>query len=105
MIAHIQFRHLGEDIKSLLIFNFAAVKDVIVVMPECIESLKEWTNQEKEEGIVFTRTQDGSWICPRAAVNRFPETFTHLRNAMLQYFSKDKFSFRRRQPLFESSLN
>lgn len=105
MIAHIQFRHLGVDIKSLLVFNFAAVKDVIVVMPECIESLKEWTVQEKEEGIVFTRITDGSWVCPRAAVNRFPDTFVHLRTAMLQYFSKEKFSFRRRQPLVESPSN
>jgi hypothetical protein len=105
MIAHIQFRHLGEEVKSLLIFNFAAVKDVIVVMPECVDSLKEWTAQEKEEGIVFTRTPDGSWICPRAAVNRFPETFAHLCDAMLQYFSKDKFSFRRRQSFFDRSQN
>ena len=105
MIAHIQFRHLGVDVKSLLVFNFAAVKDVIMVVPESAESLKDWTSQEKEEGIVFTRTQDGSWICPLAAVNRYPETFSQLRDAMLQYFSKDKFSFRRRAALSDGKLN
>ena len=96
MIANIQFQHLGEEIQSLLIFNFGAVKDVIIVMPESREALKGWTSEEREVGIVFTRTAEDIWVCPRAAVNRFPETFSHLESAMRRYFNKDKFCFRRR---------
>jgi hypothetical protein len=101
MIAHIQFRHLGEEINSLLVFNFGAVKDVIMVVPESQDSLKEWTIEEMEEGIIFTRAADGVWTCPRAAVNRFPETFAHLKTAMQPYFNKDIFCFRRRYPVLD----
>src|ERR1700754_601992 len=100
MIAHIQFRHLGEEIESLLVFNFGAVKDVIMVVPESRELLKDWSREEKDEGIIFTQTSNGYWVCPKAAVNRYPETFMHLRNALQGFFNKDKFSFRRRNSAF-----
>lgn len=101
MITHIQFRHQGADIDSLLVFNFGAVRDVIMVVPKSTESLKDWTFEEKEDGIIFTRTEEGVWVCQRAAVNRFPETFRNLRDAMLEHFNKDKFCFRSRFSLFE----
>lgn len=97
MIARIQFRHLGEDVKSLLVFNFGAVKDVIMVKPENASALKEWTKEEINEGIMFLRGSNGVWTCPRATINRFPESFSHLQEAMQAFFNKDRFRFKRAQ--------
>lgn len=104
MIAHIQFLHFGEEIRSLLVFNFGAVKDVIMVIPEDSDCHRGWKSRVQSEGILFTRASDGVWTCPRAAVNRFPETFADLKTALLQYFNPDKFCFRRRLPAVCASL-
>jgi len=96
MIAHIQFRHMGEEVESLLIFNFAAVRDVIIIKPQEEASLDGWSKDEKENGIVFTQAGEGVWDCPNAAINQFPETFSQLTLALRRYFNENKFRFRMR---------
>ncbi len=96
MIAHIQFRHRGENIKSLLVFNFGAVKDVIVVVPENADITKECTGMNGEKEIIFTKTAGDVWVCPRAGINQFPDTFAALRSAMEAHLNHHKFCFKRR---------
>ncbi|MET0466320.1 MAG: hypothetical protein ABW007_24390 [Chitinophagaceae bacterium] len=96
MIAHIQFRHRGEDIKSLLVFNFGAVKDVIVVVPEKADALAECASTDAGNEIIFTKTGENVWVCPHAGINQFPDTFAALRTALGAYFNQHTFHFRRR---------
>jgi hypothetical protein len=100
MIAHIQFRHRGEDIKSLLVFNFGAVKDVIVVVPEKADMLEGSGGADHGNEIIFTRTVGDVWVCPSAGINQFPDTFAALRTAMEVYFNQDKFCFKRRSSAY-----
>jgi hypothetical protein len=100
MIAHIQFRHRGEDIKSLLVFNFGAVKDVIIVVPENADVVRECTGTEGEKEIIFTKTAGDVWVCPRAGINQFPDTFAALSAAMEAYLSHNKFCFKRRSSVY-----
>jgi hypothetical protein len=98
MIAHIQFRHKGEDVPSLLVFNFGAIRDVIMVVPQTKNILPGWRKEEKEEGILFNNNGDDVWVCPNASINQFPDTFSHLKTELLKFFNKKKFEFRRRRP-------
>lgn len=100
MIAHIQFRHHGENIKSLLVFNFGAVKDVIVVVPENEDIIKECTGMEGEKEIIFTKTAGDVWVCPRAGINQFSDTFAALSAAMETYLNQHKFCFKRRSSAY-----
>ncbi|MCG2617169.1 hypothetical protein LZZ85_22930 [Terrimonas sp. NA20] len=100
MIAHIQFRHRGQDIKSLLVFNFGAVKDVIVVVPQNAEVSAECASTDEGNEIIFTRTAGDVWVCPKAGINQFPDTFAALRSAMEVYFNQRKFSFKRRSEAY-----
>ena len=97
MIAPIQFRHRGKNIHSLLVFNFAAVRDVIMVVPQTEDHLPDFGNEEKEIGIIFNETGEGVWVCRSAAINQSPDTFLHLKTALLKHFNEERFQFRRRE--------
>jgi len=96
MIAHIQFRHKEEDVHSLLVFNFGAIRDVIMILPQAKSILQGWRKEEKENGILFNKVGDDTWTCPNASINQFPDTFSHLKEELLKFFNKNKFEFKRR---------
>jgi len=100
MIAHIQFRHKEEDVHSLLVFNFGAVRDVIMILPQAKSTLQGWREEEKEIGILFNNDGGDVWVCPpNASINHFPDTFSHLKAELLKFFNKNKFEFRLKSPL------
>lgn len=99
MIAHIQFRHKEEDVHSLLVFNFGAIRDVIMVLPQTKSILQGWRKDERENGILFNNAGDDIWVCPNSSINYFPDTFSHLKAELLKFFNKNKFEFKLRLPV------
>lgn len=87
---------MGKNIDSLLVFNFAAVRNVIMVVPQTEEPLPGLASEELETGILFNETDDGVWVCRSAAINDSPDTFQQLKTALLQHFNEERFHFRRR---------
>lgn len=93
MITRLYFSHLGEEISSDLVFNFSAVRDVMLIIPRNRQINTAFYNPRIDFGILYHQTSRNEWTTKHHGILRYPETFRELNEQLEKYFYKQHFQF------------
>ncbi|HTE32187.1 MAG TPA: hypothetical protein VK666_17525 [Chryseolinea sp.] len=84
MITPIRFQHKAKTIQALLVCNFDAISDTIVIVPKN-------PNGKLEEDILFFKTGENKWVFDDTF--SVPSWFSNLRSILTSYFKSYQFTF------------
>ncbi|MFT3824854.1 MAG: hypothetical protein QM731_13095 [Chitinophagaceae bacterium] len=80
------FIHRDQAIPAEVVFNFASISDVMLVLPLTI--IKDF-----DEYVLFARHQEQKWREETSLSIKFPDTFSDLIKRLTDRFKKENFSF------------